>query len=127
MRLSRIDPEKPVIYTDKATDKQYIIAPGTPMSMTGVLIHFDENIFPNPLAFKPERWLPSDPWSNDIVENRKKYLVPFTRGTRQCLGMNLARDVRMDGDRGYLELFEFDYERDLKIVGDGALPLYGVE
>ena len=140
MRLSRIDPDKPVVYVEKATDKQYVIPPGTPMSMTGILIHFDEIVFPDPLAFKPERWL----GDNASVENRKKYLVPFTRGTRQCLGMNLAyaelyltlallfrryggMEVRMEGDIGWLGLHEFDYARDLRIVGDGALPLYSTD
>ena len=70
-----------------------------------------------------------------------KYLVPFTRGTRQCLGMNLAwaemylavamifrrygsNEVTSEGDIGALQLCEFNFKRDLEIVGDGALPLY---
>lgn len=46
------------------------------------LIHMDPNIYPSPFDFQPERWL-SNP-------NLKRYLMPFSRGSRQCLGMNLA-------------------------------------
>ncbi|KIW87442.1 uncharacterized protein Z519_12078 [Cladophialophora bantiana CBS 173.52] len=69
-----------------------------------------------------------------------KYFVPFSHGTRQRIGMNLADaeiyitlamlfrvygspDVRMKGDRGYLELFETEWARDVEIVGDGVTPL----
>jgi cytochrome P450 len=50
--------------------------------MTSVLIHLNPTIFPNPNDFIPERW----------VENPRlsRYLVSFSKGSRQCLGMNLA-------------------------------------
>ena len=50
--------------------------------MTSVLIHLNPSIFPKPREFIPERWL----------ENPRliRYLVSFTKGSRQCLGMNLA-------------------------------------
>jgi len=45
-------------------------------------VHQDPDIFPSPLEFDPERW----------IENPglKRYLVSFSKGSRQCLGMNLA-------------------------------------
>lgn len=144
MRLSRIDPEKPILYpgstgSAKGSSYSYVLPPGTPISMTGILIHLDSSYFEDPLAFKPERWMPNPP-----AHPLTKYLVPFTRGTRQCLGMNLAwselyltlgmlfrrygsRSVRYDDDVGCLDLYEFDYKRDLEIVGDGALPLYSTD
>ena len=50
--------------------------------MTSVHIHDDPSLFPQPRSFRPERW----------IENpkMKKYLIPFSRGSRQCAGMNLA-------------------------------------
>ena len=141
MRLSRIDPEKPIVYTGKHNGKSYsyTLPPGTPISMTGILIHYNLEYFSDPLTFDPERWMPNPP-----AHPLTKYLVPFTRGTRQCLGMNLAwaemyltiatifrrygsKEVRFEGDQGTLQLYEFDYERDLEIVGDGALPLYSTD
>lgn len=50
-----------------------------------MLTHLNETIYPEPRVFKPERWL--------VPENKRldQYLVPSNRGTRSCLGMNLAR------------------------------------
>lgn len=50
--------------------------------MTSVLMHLNPNIFPSPKTFQPERWLENPRLS--------KYLVSFSKGSRQCLGMNLA-------------------------------------
>lgn len=50
--------------------------------MTSLLQHKDPSIFPNPEKFGPDHWL-----NNKTLE---KYLVPFSKGTRQCLGINLA-------------------------------------
>lgn len=43
----------------------------------------NKDIFPDPEAFKPERWL-NDGKYNDALA---KYLVTFGRGTRRCVGM----------------------------------------
>lgn len=137
-RLQRIDPDNPVVFTDRTRNigKRYILPPGTPLSMTGMLIHQDASIFPEPLLFKPDRWL-----DNPGLE---KYLVPFSRGTRQCIGINLAYaeiyitlavifrlygspEVKKKGDRGYVELFETEWARDVEIVGDGVTPLHRKE
>jgi cytochrome P450 len=62
--------------------KQWTIPRGTPVMESVYLIHIDPYIYPSPIEFQPERWL-SNP-------NLKRYLKPFSRGSRQCLGMNLA-------------------------------------
>ena len=69
-------------YPNYPTD--YIIPPYTPVSMTSVLVHQNPDIFPNPHAFIPERWL------NQAGEKRKgldAYLLTFSKGTRSCLGI----------------------------------------
>lgn len=50
--------------------------------MTITDVHFNESIFPDPRAFKPERWL-----SPDSKKKLEPYLVPFSRGSRSCLGI----------------------------------------
>lgn len=87
-------------------------------------------VFPDPHAFRPERWL-EDP-------GLEKYQVAFSRGTRSCLGKELAyvelrlcfanlfmmygsTSVSDEGDDGLLELIETDYE-DIRVVGDGVVP-----
>lgn len=57
--------------------------------MTPIHLHHNASIFPHPSEFKPERWLlPGD--GTQINNSLKRYLVPFGRGTRACLGVNLA-------------------------------------
>lgn len=50
--------------------------------MTSVFMHHNETIFPDSYEFIPERWMD--------LEQRKhleKYMVAFTKGSRQCIGM----------------------------------------
>jgi len=52
--------------------------------MTSVLIHHNEEIFPESYKFKPERWLEKRPEGAPSLD---RYLVSFSKGSRQCLGM----------------------------------------
>ncbi|KAF2100056.1 putative cytochrome P450 [Rhizodiscina lignyota] len=80
-RLQRVSTNSTVRY------RGYDIPPGTPVGMSPTLIHENADLFPNPKTFKPERWLDAD--GKRTVE-LTRYLMPFGRGTRQCIGMNLA-------------------------------------
>ncbi|PBK86249.1 cytochrome P450 [Armillaria gallica] len=57
---------------------------GTVVGMGTSFILMNEDIFPEPEVFNPDRWIQSDSPSLD------RYLVPFSKGPRACLGMNLA-------------------------------------
>ena len=50
--------------------------------MTSVLLHDNPEFFPDARTFRPERFLEQP--------SLRKYLVPFSRGSRQCAGLNLA-------------------------------------
>lgn len=63
------------------------------------LIHFSPTVYPEPWSFIPERWLPSPlpktpyelpPRPEGIPPADTKYLMPFSKGTRNCLGYPLA-------------------------------------
>lgn len=75
-RLARIAPDRVIEYGE------WKIPPGTPVSMSSGLIHHDPNAFPQSNAFDPERWM--DPAKRRRLE---KYLVQFSKGTRNCLGI----------------------------------------
>ena len=77
-RLPRINPTAATKY------RSYTIPAGTAISMSIRDVHFDESIFPDAHTFKPERWL------GDEGRVLEKYLVPFGKGPRSCVGMNLA-------------------------------------
>ena len=76
-RLQRVCPDQVIQY------HEYTLPPGTPISMTSMLIHDNVAIFPEPRVFRPERWLPLETKGAHL----QKYLVAFSRGSRQCLGM----------------------------------------
>ncbi|GJC85386.1 cytochrome P450 monooxygenase sdnH [Colletotrichum liriopes] len=44
-------------------------------------MHFDPNVFPEPEAFKPERWV------GQYDRYMDRNFVPFTKGSRSCLGI----------------------------------------
>ncbi|CEO59187.1 hypothetical protein PMG11_03870 [Penicillium brasilianum] len=79
-RLQRSSPDQPMMYKD------WVIPPGVPVGMTSLLQHNDPEIFPNPEEFNPERWM-------DLTERHRleRYLVAFSKGSRQCIGIPLAK------------------------------------
>jgi cytochrome P450 len=96
--------------------------------MSAWFVHHDEAIFPNSHEYIPERWL-----DNPRLD---KYMVSFTKGTRQCVGINLAYAVMYmttaaifrryggpdSGDsKERLELFETTKD-DVVMVADKFVP-----
>ncbi|KAL4895287.1 cytochrome P450 [Aspergillus ambiguus] len=112
IRLPRVSPKDALKYDE------YVIPPGTPMSSCTYLIHRNETIFPDAESFEPERWVRA----TEEGKNLTRYIASFTRGSRACLGMNLA----------YMELYltlasfarRFDFElhnttvEDMRITSD---------
>ncbi|ODM14270.1 hypothetical protein SI65_10325 [Aspergillus cristatus] len=115
-RSPRIAPTETLVYKD------YTIPPGTPVSQINNFILMNPDIFPDPHAFDPERWIRAAASG----ERLDRYLVIFSRGSRICQGLNLA----------YAELFivlatlmrRFDMElyettkKDIEFVRDFATP-----
>ncbi|KAF1815265.1 putative cytochrome P450 [Eremomyces bilateralis CBS 781.70] len=90
----------------------YVIPKGYSLSMTSLWIHKNPDLFPDPDKFAPERWLDAEGMKRKDLD---RYLMSFSKGTRQCLGINLAYAelyiciaavVLRLGDQ--LELFETD-------------------
>ena len=75
-RLARIAPDREIEYG------AYTIPRGVPVSMTNMLVFQNEDVFPDALAFNPDRWL------GDAEEKRRldRYFQPFMKGPRNCLG-----------------------------------------
>jgi cytochrome P450 len=132
-RLQRISPDEVMIFNDGTKD--WAIPAGTPVGMTSTLVHQHPSIYPSPHSFRPERF----------VENPRldRYMLSFSKGSRQCIGINLAyaelylclsalfrvygsKDVKDQGDEGWIELYETDLA-DIEIQGDGMIPLPKVD
>ncbi|GES60363.1 cytochrome P450 [Aspergillus terreus] len=73
-----------VVPPSGATVQGYFIPGGTIVSMTHRSIHDNPNLFPDPEAFKPERWL------GDQGKALDRWQVAFSKGSRQCVGSSLA-------------------------------------
>ncbi|KAI8631574.1 cytochrome P450 [Xylariaceae sp. FL1651] len=78
-RMARVAPDRDIFYNE------WRIPAGIPVGMTIILMHMDESIYPEPQQFNPDRWM--DPETRKGLE---KHFVPFSRGTRNCVGMHLA-------------------------------------
>jgi cytochrome P450 len=61
---------------------EYGVEAGTPISMSILLVHHREDLYPEPWEFKPQRWVGQKPGTYEWI--------PFGGGTRRCLGASLA-------------------------------------
>ncbi|KAI0436938.1 cytochrome P450 [Xylaria telfairii] len=112
-RLPRTAPTEELVYNG------YKLPPGTVMSQSSYLLHTDENIFPEPFDFRPERWI------NDTEHTARHQFVAFSRGARGCIGINLAYAelypvVATVFSRLELKLFETS-RHDVEMESDGFI------
>ncbi|KAL8788902.1 MAG: hypothetical protein Q9213_001425 [Squamulea squamosa] len=119
-RLQRVCPNQAIHYYE------YTLPPGTPVSMSAPHIHDNPSIFPDPRTFTPERWLPLETTGARL----QKYLVAFSRGSRQCLGMHLGSAEILMGIAGVfrrfgrrMEIVDTVKERDVDISHDFFTPM----
>ncbi|KAF2235666.1 cytochrome P450 monooxygenase-like protein [Viridothelium virens] len=87
-----------VVPSDGATICGVPVPGETVVSCGSTFVHYNANIFPEPQAFCPERWLEEpelDTW-----------LVAFSKGPRMCLGINLAWAELRLGFAGFFRRFE---------------------
>ncbi|EGV63479.1 hypothetical protein CANTEDRAFT_106911 [Yamadazyma tenuis ATCC 10573] len=72
-----------------------VIPPNTVISVQPYSYHRVEKVFPKPDHFVAERWLPRENESESQYASRfklmNKYMIPFGKGVRMCLGMNIAQ------------------------------------
>jgi len=115
-RLQRIFPHRVLQYKD------VVISPGTPVSMSTIDVHDNERIFPNPYKFDVSRWQGANP--------PLKYLVPWGKGSRSCVGMDLAKAEFLTTIANMfprfgrqMELYDVVRERDIDTVYDVFNPL----
>ncbi|KAF2871559.1 cytochrome P450 [Massariosphaeria phaeospora] len=109
-RLIRIAPNEALQF------REWTIPPNTPVSMSTHYMHLDANYFPEPYRFDPDRWL-------GPAQGLEKYVIPFSRGTRACIGLHLASAELHLTVASLFRRFEFElYEtcyKDVEITWDG--------
>lgn len=112
-RLQRVHPDNALTF------EEWTIPPGTPVGMSSISMHDDPAVFPDPRQFDPLRWIGPE------KEFRQKFLFNFGKGTRQCVGMNLAQaEIRMTlaavfrGLGSKMRLHDTERERDVDVKHD---------
>ncbi len=61
---------------------EYVVPAGQGVSISILLVHHREDLYPDPFTYRPERWLDHSPGTYEWL--------PFGGGTRRCLGAALA-------------------------------------
>ncbi|KUJ14554.1 cytochrome P450 [Mollisia scopiformis] len=113
---------------------EWTIPPDTAVSMHYPLIHHSPDIYPEPWSFIPERWIPSPapdtPYHlpsrpKGIPQANSKYLMPFSKGTRNCLGYQLAYMEMYMGIAQLARTFlRIERNDEGKVLGVGGMKLY---
>ncbi|XXG96158.1 hypothetical protein Hte_002437 [Hypoxylon texense] len=94
----------------------HVIPRGTQLGVSTYALQHNEEYFPDPFVFRPERWLPSEDVPEDQVRRAQDAFAAFSTGARGCAGKAMA----------YLEssliiaktLWYFDFERAPGRLGD---------
>ncbi|XP_013142896.1 PREDICTED: cytochrome P450 3A19-like [Papilio polytes] len=77
-----------VAAADYRIDDKLTISAGTPLYVNALGLHYDPDIFPEPMQFNPDRFLP---------ENEKKIppfsYIPFGEGPRMCIGRRFGEQT----------------------------------
>ncbi len=89
----------------------YPIPPGTCILPQIGAVLWDEMVFPEPMKFKPDRFLDS---GGNLI--KREEFIPFSMGKRSCLGESLARMELFIMFATLMQKFQF------KAVDDVDLP-----
>lgn len=75
-RSARVAQDKDLVHAG------WRIPAGTPIGMTIHLLHQNEDDYPDPLHFDPDRWMNPNSW-----QTGSRTFIPFGKGKRNCVGM----------------------------------------
>ncbi|KAL4974085.1 cytochrome P450 [Aspergillus desertorum] len=84
-RLTRVVPRSTVLNV-----AGHVLPAGTVVGCAAYNLHHDEDVFPEPFEFRPERWLEGGQGSKLRRPNMERNMMPFGVGLRACIGKNLA-------------------------------------
>ena len=72
------------------------IPPGTIVGCAPYILHHDPDVFPDPFAFRPERWLEDGKDEGLRRAEMDRNMIPFGVGLRACIGKNLAQQQLLE-------------------------------
>jgi cytochrome P450 len=86
-----------VIETDEAIFNGYHVPKGTTVGMSSWIMNRNTDNYPDPEKFDPERWT-----NPEVAKKLDKYFVPFSKGSRQCVGMQYVPPPPLCSDFVYI-------------------------
>ncbi|QKX60337.1 uncharacterized protein TRUGW13939_07481 [Talaromyces rugulosus] len=87
--------------SEGATIFREYVAGNTTVSMSSYVAHRDENVFPDPETFRPERWL------GEEGKQLQPYFITFSAGARGCIGRNISYLEQLVITASVLHRYEF--------------------
>lgn len=84
-RLTRVVPTGTSLNVDGIA-----IPGGTVVGCAAYTLHHDPAVFPEPFAFRPERWMDDGSDAGLRRPDMDRNMIPFGAGLRACIGKNLA-------------------------------------
>jgi len=74
-----------IVPPDGWTFKSIYFPPYSIVGCSAYELHFNSKVFPEPFAFKPERWL-----DENVTQEANKSFFAWGAGPRSCIARNLA-------------------------------------
>ena len=105
-RQDRVAPDEDLIY-EYPSGKQILLPRGTIIGMTAPIVNRHPSWHQDPDCFQPDRY---------ITTSKTKKHFSFSKGTRQCLGMNLAYQELQTFTAGIFRVYSL-YDPDIKAQG----------
>ncbi|KAF9266841.1 cytochrome P450 [Marasmius fiardii PR-910] len=87
LSIGIVSPLSRIVGPEDAMISGVSVPAGTIVGIANSMLHLNQDIFPDPHVFKPERWLQGD------SQKLEKYFVAFGRGPRSCVGIHLAWSI----------------------------------
>jgi len=117
--MSGVTTRLPRVAHEPMKYQEWEIPTGTPVSQMNYVVNNDPKLFPKPLEFHPERWIEAE----DSGIRLDRYMVSFGKGSRSCVGINLAwaelyLTLAYVATRFDMEVYDTTAERDVLIDRD---------
>ncbi|KAI0179115.1 cytochrome P450 [Hypoxylon sp. FL1284] len=113
-RQDRTCPDEDLVY-EAPNGQTYVIPAGSAAGMAAPIVNRNPDVYDRPDEFVPERYVEKPALS--------KYLMSFSKGGRQCIGINLAYQQLQTYTAGLIRRYDL-YDPALKVQNGPTLELY---
>lgn len=108
LRLGTASAAARVVMDEDAEVEGYLVKRGSVLLMPVQLMHFDENVFPDPGEIQPERWMTTD---QGQLKRMNSTMRPFGGGTSLCSGRYVAEHEIIGVVSTLLLMFDVKFEQ----------------